>query len=166
MKRSLVVEDSFHRPDNITSYISFPLFHFSFLSFFSPTLLPVCLSFYGNITCIEKYVVVQLLSSVQLFATCQAPLSVRFSRQEYWSGLPFLSPGDLPDLEIKPVSIALTSGFFTTELPGKSMVQTLTLFLSLLKKRTQYIQILTEVYIFHFKTGKFRTAISKFTVSP
>jgi len=47
-----------------------------------------------------------LLSRVLLFATpwtvaCQAPLSMEFSRQEYWSGLPFPSPGDLPDLEIK-----------------------------------------------------------------
>ena len=38
---------------------------------------------------------------------CQAPLSRGFSRQEYWSGLPFPSPGDLPDLGIKPTSPAL-----------------------------------------------------------
>ena len=37
----------------------------------------------------------------------QAPLSTGFSRQEYWSGLPFPSPGDLPDLGIEPVSLAL-----------------------------------------------------------
>ena len=37
---------------------------------------------------------------------CQAPLSVEFSRQEYWSGLPFFSPGDLPHLGIKPGSPA------------------------------------------------------------
>ena len=40
------------------------------------------------------------------------------SRQEYWSGLPFLSPGDLPYLGIQPVSPALVEGFFTTEPPG------------------------------------------------
>ena len=40
-------------------------------------------------------------------AAHQAPLSVGFSRQEYWSGLPFLSPGDLPDTGIKPRSPAL-----------------------------------------------------------
>ena len=39
---------------------------------------------------------------------CQAPLSVGFSRQEYWSGLPFLSPGDLPDSGIEPGSPALS----------------------------------------------------------
>ena len=49
----------------------------------------------------------QLLSHVLLFATpwtigCQAPLSMEFSRQEYWSQLPFPPPGDLPDPGIKP----------------------------------------------------------------
>ena len=50
---------------------------------------------------------------------CQAPLSMEFPRQEYWSGLPFPSPGDLLDPEIKPKTPALTGGFFTTESPGK-----------------------------------------------
>ena len=48
--------------------------------------------------------------------TRQAPLSMGFSRQEYWSGLPFPSPGDLPDPGIKPtclLSPALAGGFFT-----------------------------------------------------
>ena len=48
-----------------------------------------------------------------------APLSVGFSRQEYWSGLPFPSPGDLPDPGIEPASPELAHGFFTTEPPGK-----------------------------------------------
>ena len=43
-----------------------------------------------------------------------------FSRQEYWSGLPFPSPGDLPNPGIKPTSPALASGFFTIELPGNN----------------------------------------------
>ena len=42
----------------------------------------------------------------------QAPLSMRFSRPEYWSGLPFSSPGDLPDPEIEPRSPALQTGSF------------------------------------------------------
>ena len=42
--------------------------------------------------------------------------------KEYWSGLPFPPPGDLPDPGIKPVSSALADGFFTTDLPGKSLV--------------------------------------------
>ena len=50
---------------------------------------------------------------------CQAPLSLGFSRQEYWSGLPFPPPGDLPYPEIEPVSPALAGRFFTTEPPLK-----------------------------------------------
>ena len=67
------------------------------------------------------------LSHVQLFATLQtlahqAPLSREFPRQEYWSGLPFPSPGDLPDPGIEPVSLmssALADESFTTEPLGK-----------------------------------------------
>ena len=67
------------------------------------------------------------LSRVQLFMTpctvaCQAPLSMGFPWQEYWSGLPLFPPGDLPHLGIKPVfptSLALADGFFTTEPSGK-----------------------------------------------
>ena len=66
----------------------------------------------------------QSLSHVQLFATpwtvaCQAPLSMGYSRQEYWSGFPFPPPGDLSDAGIKPVSPvapALADRFFITEL--------------------------------------------------
>ena len=52
-------------------------------------------------------------------AMCQAPLSMEFSRQEYWSGLLFLSAGDLPNPGIKSMSPALAGGFFTTEPTGK-----------------------------------------------
>ena len=62
-----------------------------------------------------------MLSHVRLFVipwteARQAPLSLEFSRQEYWSELPFPSP---PDSGIKPVSLALAGGFFTTVPPGK-----------------------------------------------
>ena len=53
---------------------------------------------------------------------CQAPLAMEFSRQEYWSGLPFPPPRDLPNLGIEPtsfVSPALAGTFFTTVPPGK-----------------------------------------------
>ena len=49
----------------------------------------------------------------------QAPLSMGFSRQEYWSGLPFPSPGDLPNPGIKPRSPALQADSLPTELRGK-----------------------------------------------
>ena len=64
------------------------------------------------------------LSRVRLFATpwtvaYQAPLSMGFSRQEYWSGLPFPSPGDLPDPGFEPRSPALEADALTSEPPGK-----------------------------------------------
>ena len=49
----------------------------------------------------------------------QAPLFMGFPKQEYWNGLPFPSPGGLPNPGIKPTSPALTDRFFTTEAPGK-----------------------------------------------
>ena len=68
----------------------------------------------------------QSLSCVQLFVTpwtvaCQTPLSIGFSRQEYWSGLPFPSPGDLPNPGIEPASPILAGRFFTTEPGDKEM---------------------------------------------
>ena len=55
-------------------------------------------------------------------AARQAPLSMGFSRQEYWSGLPFPSPGDLPDPGIKPGSPALQVDSLPSEPPGKPTV--------------------------------------------
>ena len=49
-------------------------------------------------------------------AACQAPLSMGFSRQKYWSGLPFPSPGHLPDPGIEPMSPALQADDLPTEL--------------------------------------------------
>ena len=68
---------------------------------------------------------VKSLSHVQLFATPwtvaqQAPPSMGFSRQEYWSGLPFPSPGDLPDPGIEPRSPTLQADSLPSEPPGKS----------------------------------------------
>ena len=51
----------------------------------------------------------------------QAPLSMEFPWQDYWSGLPFLSPGDLPNPGIQPVSPPLPSESLPTELSGKPM---------------------------------------------
>ena len=71
----------------------------------------------------------QLLSDVQLFmnrwtVACQAPLFMEFSRREYWSMLPFPTPGGFPDPGIDPtplVSPALADGFFTAAPPGKPL---------------------------------------------
>ena len=66
---------------------------------------------------------VQLCAALWTVA-CQAPLSMGFSRQEYWSGLPCSPPGDLPDPGIKPSSFkysALTGKFFTTNATWEAM---------------------------------------------
>ena len=73
---------------------------------------------------IPSQVAIQSLSRVWLFATPwtgahQAPQSMGFPRQEYWSGYSFPPPGDLLDPEIEPESPALAGGLFITEPPGK-----------------------------------------------
>ena len=63
-------------------------------------------------SCVSLVVVVELLSCVRFFMSpwtvaCQAPMSLGFPRKKCWNELPFSSPGDLPDLGIKPASPAL-----------------------------------------------------------
>ena len=73
----------------------------------------------------------ECFSCVQPFVTLwtvahQAPLSLRLSRQEYWSGLSCPPPGDLPDPEIEPASFmnpALAGGFFTTNSTWEAQIQ-------------------------------------------
>ena len=72
---------------------------------------------------------VKSLNHVRLFATpwtiaYQAPLSVGFSRQEYWSGLPFPSPGGLPNPGIEPGYPTLQTGSLPSEPSGKLVYQT------------------------------------------
>ena len=52
----------------------------------------------------------------------QSPLFMEFSRQEYWSGLPYPTPGDLPNQRIEPASPALAGRFFTAVPPGKQEI--------------------------------------------
>ena len=59
------------------------------------------------------------LCETQWTVACQAPLSIEFPRQEYWSGLPFPSPGDLSDPGIEPRSPALQADCLPLEPPGK-----------------------------------------------
>ena len=78
--------------------------------------------------CNHMYVCVCLsLSCVQLFVTpwtvaCQVPMSMEFSRQDYWSGLPFPSPGNLPDLRTVPSSPVWQSDSLPSEKPGEPAV--------------------------------------------
>ena len=74
----------------------------------------------------ESEVKVKSLSRVRLFATPwtvahKAPLSMGFSRQEYWSGLPFPSPGDLPNPGIEPRSPVLQADSLLSEPQGKPL---------------------------------------------
>ena len=73
----------------------------------------------GKCACPCGMVLVLVFTCVQLFVTLctvahQTSLSIKFSRQEHWSGLPFPLPGDFPDPGIEPASPALAGGFFTT----------------------------------------------------
>ena len=72
-----------------------------------------------------------VVSNIQLFTSlwtiaCQATLSVGFSRQEYWRGLQFLPPCDLPNLGIEPASPALAGRCFTTQPPAMPYIQVIT----------------------------------------
>ena len=61
-------------------------------------------------------------SATSWTVACQAPLFKGFPRQEYWSRVPFLTPGDLPDPQTEPMSPTLVGGFFTAKPPGKTCV--------------------------------------------
>ena len=71
----------------------------------------------------EKYKMVAVLSQISLRSpgtvACQAPVSMGFPKQEYWTGLSFPSPGDLPDPGIEPWSPVLAGRLFPAEPPGK-----------------------------------------------
>ena len=70
--------------------------------------------------CVLKSLTCVQLLAIPWIVACQTPLSMEFSRQEYWSGFPFPTPGDLPDPGIEPaspVASALAGGFFTTLSP-------------------------------------------------
>ena len=88
------------------------------------------------------------LSHIQLFATpwtvaYQAPPSMGFSRQECWSGVPFPSPGDLPDPGIEPGSPALRADALPFELPGKpSKIKFIENYLKITFKRKSRVKIL------------------------
>ena len=78
---------------------------------------------------------------------CQAPLLMEFSRQEYWSGVPFPTPVDLPDPGIEPaspVSPALAGRFFTTEPSGKPHYKIKSR-LKLKKKSCKVLEVLMKI---------------------
>ena len=72
-----------------------------------------------NYLCVLYLVIQWCLTVTPWTVACQAPPSMGFSRQEYWSGLPFPSPGDLLNPRIDPASPALQADFLPSEPPEK-----------------------------------------------
>ena len=105
----LIIEDSHHRH---TSPLNEDGLWCGCLRFIP--LAPQSLSF---------HLVYHVFIHVRLFETCQAPLSMEFPRQEYWSGLPFPTPGDLPNPGTEPGSPALQVDSLLSEPPGKPTQQ-------------------------------------------
>ena len=115
----------------LTAFLSFTIFRLLKLMFTEsmmslPVINTVIILLRSLIKFISTFVKVKVksLSGIRLFATLwtiahQAPPSVGFSRQEYWSGLPFPSPGNLPDPGIEPRSAAMQAGTLTSDPPGK-----------------------------------------------
>ena len=84
------------------------------------------------------------------YVACQAPLSVKFSRQEYWSGLPFPFPGNLSNPGITPESPALAGRFFISEPSGKPVIGmcfngAFTGFFGYIEKASQHTTITLQV---------------------
>ena len=115
---------------------------------------------------IRLYFVCEILFHVRLFVTpwtvaYQAPPSMEFSRQEYWSGLPFPSPGDLCDSRIEPRSPALQADTLPSEPPGKAYYYYYIisiLFLYQLLKASHYergLMCVLRFYLFYICYSKF-----------
>ena len=83
----------------------------------------------------------------------QAPLSMGFSRQEYWSELPFPFPGDLPDPGIEPRSPALQADSLPTELQGK--ILTILVTYCFITNHPQTLQFKTTIIIYFLKNTQF-----------
>ena len=85
------------------------------------SMAPVSTGSENSIQVIKKDLAKSLFKKALKVKVLVAPLFMEFSRQEYWSGLPFPSPGDLPNLGIKPRSPALQADSLLSEPPGKSL---------------------------------------------
>ena len=76
-----------------------------------------------SLGCVQLFVSILAVKVFPYYLGKPSSFSMRFSRQEYWSGLSFPPPGDLPDLGIEGKSPSLAGGFFTTETSGKHLVR-------------------------------------------
>ena len=77
----------------------------------------MCVCVVTQIRVAQSYLTLVTLWTV----ACQAPLSMEFSRQKYWSGFPFPSPGDLPNTGVEPGSPVLEADSLLSEPPGKPL---------------------------------------------
>ena len=105
--------------------------------------------------------VTQLCSTLWGPMDCNSPgpLFMEFSRQEYWSGLLFPTPGDLPDQGIEPGSPALADGFFITSTTWEALYDPAILLLTILPKRNE--NMLTQ-----WPALKYSTQIAKLRNNP
>ena len=107
-----------------------------------------------NLMSLLKWVKVKSLSRVRLFATpwtvaYQAPPSIEFSRQEYWSGLPFPSPGDLPDPGNKPGCPQCRQMVYPLESPGNPVTKQ---YKRVITSRITYLLLYLFLNGFRFKS--------------
>ena len=96
------------------------------ITFFSlkETIHNFCFLEIKRVLCCAKLFQSCLTLCYLMVCACQIPLSMRFSRQEYWNGLPCPAAGDLPDPGVEPtplISLALTGMFFTTNMSWKAL---------------------------------------------
>ena len=108
----------------------------------------VCLFFTCSMIALNRFSHVRLFATPWILAH-QVPLSVGFPRQEYWSGLPFPSPGHLLDPGIKLRSLmspALAGGFFTTRATWKVYCKIKTVWFSLKIYKNVFILIMGHIY--------------------
>ena len=82
-----------------------------------------------------------------MIAAYHAPLSTEFSRQEYWSGMPFPSPGDLPDPGIKPGSPAWQAVSLPSESPGRNVYKNEFDAIFVVFLRTTFLEILAILFM-------------------
>ena len=105
--------------------------------------------FLDSLTIVKNFVCMLMRDCCLVSKSCptllwphQASLSLEFSRQEYWNGLPFPSPGDLLGPGMEPVSPVLAGRFVTTERPGKPLVKDIGMLFSFLITYLHMCQVL------------------------
>ena len=129
----------------------------------------LCLTLWNRKDCrytVSIYMHTYVYSNVLTFKyiSLQTPLSMKFSRQEYQRGLPFPSPGDLPNPGIEPGSTALQAGYLPTEPPGKP-IHTLVFYFKEYFTKYSYTQIVSHMYKYISKFSALKNILLSFIIS-